>query len=270
MFDVHEHFIIENNKLIVGGVVSKGNISVGSKYYLGPDKNGNFKIVQVEDIHCKKSSVKFALEGKFSSLSLIKSEGSIFPLRYEDVRKGMCLIDINTQGNICASRSFIAAVWSIDDNVKNVKYKYEPVVTIRHIRQTCKIKKVDEKMMSGMNINYSNNSCNDCDYFFQSDYSTFEDNFEDYDKETFHNSYSSSSSYRRKRKIDRDRKSFSNHNSTSNNNSVISNYDEFFTISPDLNNKILLNFEFKNSPEFITEGSQLIINDSHLKAHRLS
>jgi elongation factor 1-alpha len=41
-FDIQEHFIA-NKKLIVGGIVTSGKIVVGEKYYLGPDKNGNFK-----------------------------------------------------------------------------------------------------------------------------------------------------------------------------------------------------------------------------------
>jgi len=51
-FDIHEHFIVGSEKdikdtnackLILGGIVSHGKIIVGQKYYLGPDKNGNFK-----------------------------------------------------------------------------------------------------------------------------------------------------------------------------------------------------------------------------------
>lgn len=45
-FDIHEHFLVtekESSKLIVGGIVSRGKIVVGQQYYLGPDKNGNFK-----------------------------------------------------------------------------------------------------------------------------------------------------------------------------------------------------------------------------------
>jgi hypothetical protein len=47
-FDIHEHFIINEEKdstrkLIIGGIVSRGKIILGQKYYLGPDKHGNFK-----------------------------------------------------------------------------------------------------------------------------------------------------------------------------------------------------------------------------------
>ena len=68
-FDVQEHFTV-NGKTILGGIVSKGIIKKNDMYYFGPNKLGNFKIVQVETIHCKKQEVDIAHEGQFSSLSL--------------------------------------------------------------------------------------------------------------------------------------------------------------------------------------------------------
>ena len=41
-FDIQEHFTV-NNKIIIGGIVTSGKISVGEKYFLGPDRTGNFK-----------------------------------------------------------------------------------------------------------------------------------------------------------------------------------------------------------------------------------
>jgi GTPase len=41
-FDIHEYFSVDK-KIIIGGFVSKGRMVVNEKYYLGPDKNGNFK-----------------------------------------------------------------------------------------------------------------------------------------------------------------------------------------------------------------------------------
>jgi GTPase len=41
-FDIQEHFTV-NNKIIIGGIVTSGKIIVGEKYYLGPDRTGNFK-----------------------------------------------------------------------------------------------------------------------------------------------------------------------------------------------------------------------------------
>jgi GTPase len=104
-----------------------------------------FRIVEVNDIHCKKISTKIAYQGQFSSLSLIKTD-TFSGLKYEDIRKGMSLLDVNMSVPY-ACKSFLAEIWSLDGGTKTIKYKYEPVVTIKHVRQTCKLKKVlDFKM----------------------------------------------------------------------------------------------------------------------------
>ena len=36
------------------GIVSNGKLKNNTKYYLGPDSNGNFLKVAVSDIYCKK------------------------------------------------------------------------------------------------------------------------------------------------------------------------------------------------------------------------
>ena len=133
-FDVHEHFIV-NGKTILGGVVSKGIIKKNDTYYFGPNKLGNFKYVKVETIHCKKQEVDIIHEGQYSSLSLTGSN-------YDpnEVSKGMCLIGTNTSFVPKAVRKFKADVWWIgEEQCKEIKYKFEPVVIINHIRETCKI-----------------------------------------------------------------------------------------------------------------------------------
>ena len=133
-FDVHEHFIVDG-KTILGGVVSKGIIKKNDTYYFGPNKLGNFKLVTVETIHCKKQEVDIIYEGQFSSLSLTGKN-------YDpnEVSKGMCLIGTNSSFVPKAVRKFKADVWWIgEEQVKEMKYKCEPVVIINHIRETCKI-----------------------------------------------------------------------------------------------------------------------------------
>jgi GTPase len=41
-FDIHDVFVFDK-RVIIGGVVNKGNFSIGNEYYLGPDKKGEFK-----------------------------------------------------------------------------------------------------------------------------------------------------------------------------------------------------------------------------------
>jgi GTPase len=67
-------------------------------------------------------------------------------LRLEEIRKGMCLIDLDESP--VASKVFEAEIWSADNNKKVVKFKSEPVVTIKHIRQICKLKKLEGTKIS--------------------------------------------------------------------------------------------------------------------------
>lgn len=220
-FDVHEHFIVEG-KTIIGGVVSKGRICTGESYYFGPNKLGNFKLLKVESIHCKKQVVDVAFEGQFSSLCLIGKnyDGS-------EIRKGMCLL--GTAMVPRAVRLFKADVWSIGtDIIKEVKYKSEPVVIINHIRQTCKIRK--EKK----NIDVSYEDGNNSELTKSTSRLTDMDDMDE-------------CRFRKKRRLKLGKEK-----------------DDVFFISN--HEKIELLFEFKNSPEYITEGSNVIINDSNIKA----
>lgn len=220
-FDVHEHFIVDG-KTIIGGVVSKGKIKKGEKYYFGPNKMGNFKLLTVDTIHCKKQNVNIAYEGQFSSVSL---SGNNFS--ENEVIKGMSLIGINNTPR--AIKIFKADVWSIgDENIKEVKYRCEPVIIINHIRQTCKILCDKNKK----------NNCNEdanttISEYSKSSFLTSDFEFEDDSKK------------KKKRRIK-------------------VKGDETFFISK--NEKIELRFEFKNSPEYLCEGSNVIINDNNFKA----
>jgi GTPase len=166
-------------------------------------------VVEVESIHCKKLSTQIAFEGQFSSVSLIRNN---LPLTNDDVRKGMYLLDYNSAVP-SSCRSFLADIWSIDGSVKTIKYKYEPVVTIKHIRQTCKVKRPQ--------ISTNSNEDEESD------------------------SGNSKSSYKKEKK------------------SSMKNVSDSYVISPDEATSVV--FEFKNCPEYVREGSHLIIND-HLKA----
>lgn len=233
-FDIHENFIKEKEgKLIIGGVVSKGQISIGCKYYLGPDKTGNFKIIQVEDIHIKKISSEIASTGQFSSLSIVKAE-TMTALRPDDVRKGMSLIESSNIPK--CTFAFVGEIWSLDsvNSTKRVKYKYEPLVTIKHVRQTCRVKKFLTPTKEDE---------------LEEDFQTFErKNSDDFEDDTEISICSRRNN--KKSTIGKvENKSLSN---------------AFYNLNHE--QKTLLIFEFKNYPEFITSGSPIIINDGHLRA----
>jgi len=227
-FDVQEHFTV-NGKTILGGIVSKGIIKKNDTYYFGPNKLGNFKIVQVETIHCKKQEVDIIHEGQFSSLSLIGKN-------YDpsEVSKGMCLIGTNTRLVPKAVRKFKADVWWIgEEQIKEMKYKCEPVVIINHIRETCKIINLNKNTNSLMNKSFTENSSTSVSITSKTEsYLDFEDDNNKFTK--------------KKKKIKTNCK------------------ENTFFLSRD--EKMELIFEFKNFPKYINEGQNIIINDNTFKA----
>ena len=234
-FDVHEHFIV-NGKTILGGVVSKGIIKKNDTYYFGPNKSGNFKYVKVETIHCKKQEVDIIHEGQYSSLSLTGSN-------YDpnEVSKGMCLIGTNTSFVPKAVRKFKADVWWIgEEQCKEIKYKFEPVVIINHIRETCKIINMN-KNQNITNKSYTEGSTSEItsEFSMNSKTGSFIASSIELEDENFHFT-------KKKKKIKTNLK------------------EEIFWLSRDEKKELI--FEFKNFQKYINEGQTIIINDNTFKA----
>ena len=234
-FDVHEHFIVDG-KTILGGVVSKGIIKKNDTYYFGPNKLGNFKLVTVETIHCKKQEVDIIYEGQFSSLSLTGKN-------YDpnEVSKGMCLIGTNSSFVPKAVRKFKADVWWIgEEQVKEMKYKCEPVVIINHIRETCKIINMKKNKTYIANKSFTENGSSSeftSEFSMTSKTGSFIASSVELEDENF---------TKKKKKIKTNLK------------------EETFWLSRD--EKMELFFEFKNFPKYINEGETIIINDHTFKA----
>ena len=130
----------------------------------------------------------------------------------------MTILDIETLPS--ATNIFEVELTSLENEIKIIKYKYEPVITIRHIRQACKIK-IDNESLSKID-----NKFND---FLEEDFD---------EKPTI-------------KKINRRK-----HNSHKQN--------EDFIIYPKQPIRLIL--QFKNFPEFINIGDNVIINDNLLRA----
>jgi GTPase len=228
-FDVHEHFNV-NGVTILGGVVSKGVIRKNDTYYFGPNKVGNFKLVKVETIHCKKQEVDIVHEGQFSSLSLTGENYD-----KNEVSKGMSLIGINTGLVPKVVRKFKADIWWIgEDQVKEMKYKCEPVVIINHIRETCKIINLNKNTMNFLtNKSFTENSSTSVSITSKTEsYIDIEDENNKFTK--------------KKKKIKTNLK------------------ENTFWLSRDEKTELI--FEFKNFPKYINEGQNIIINDNTFKA----
>lgn len=125
-----------DGRTIVAGIVAKGIIYKGEQCKIGPDQKGNFSLIEVQSIHCKKVEVKSVSQGQFCSLSLDLNATK------DIIRRGMVLLGYKS--NPVVSRVFAAEIWSIDGNQKATTYKWQPIVHIAHIRQCVKIKKIEE------------------------------------------------------------------------------------------------------------------------------
>ena len=232
-FDIHEIIHKEKNA-ILSGIVSSGKLRTNSKYFLGPDLNGNFIKVEVCDIHCKKVSVSYSFKGQYCSVC-IKSLGKINTLTKENVKKGMYLLD--TRITPIASKLFEIEVWTIDDTIRTLKNTYQPILNIKHVRQGVKIKNPDEIFL----FLGDNKRINDLEKIVENDeinLSNIKNNINNLIKKKKNNN--------------------KNENNINNNSVII--------IGPE-DKKTKLVVEFLFNPEYISVGQKIIINDQTLKAY---
>ena len=265
-FDIHETIYRENIVILVG-IVSSGKLRIKSKCFLGPDINGNFKMVEVCDIHCKKVNVAYSYKGQYCSVS-IKSIGDINTLTRDNVKKGMSLLDI--RNTPIASRLFEIEIWTIDDSYKSFKASYQPILNIKHVRQGVKIKNPDELFL----FLSDNKKINDLESLIEDD---------NINLDNVKNKISNL--------IDRKKNNNKNDdvfkkinditiNKSINNIKVIQNKnhqkekevgDNLFNCNDEIiigpaNKKTKLIVEFLFNPEYISVGQKIIINDQSLKA----
>ena len=251
-FDVTE-ILYKETSAILWGIVSNGKLKKNSKYFLGPDSMGNFKMVEVTDIHCKSIDVSYAYKGQYCS-ACIKSLGNINTLTRDNVKKGMLLLDLKKPP--IASKLFEIELWTIDNTTKTFKSSYQPILNIKHIRQGVKIKNTDELFL----FLSDNKNSNDLENLVLDN----EVNLENIN-EKIHNL------------IGKKRKTNSNIKNTNNNKNNINiiqkssydnnlfKYNDEITIGP-FKEKIKLVVEFLFNPEYISVGQKVFIYDQSLKA----
>ena len=230
-FDVHEIIYKETNVILVG-IVSSGKLRIKSKCYLGPDSNGNFKLIEICDIHCKKVNVTYSYKGQYCSVC-IKSLGPINTLTRDNVKKGMSLIDIRSTP--IASKLFEIELWTIDGNTKTFKISYQPVLNIKHVRQGVRIKNPDELFLF-----LSNNEKQNILEKIVNDDKVNLSNIKNIVDDTIN------------------KKKWANKNK-------YYDGDEITIGPPNMKKKLLVEFMF--NPEYISVGQNVIINDQSLKAY---
>ena len=247
-FDVHEIIYKETNAILVG-IVSSGKLRTHAKCYLGPDVNGNFKMVEVCDIFCKNVAVNYSIKGQYCS-ACIKSLGSINTLTRENVKKGMSLLDMGI--NPIASRLFEIEIWTIDDTTKILKNSYQPILNIKHVRQGVRIKNPDDIFL----FLSDNKRLNDLEKIIEDD----EINLTNI-KEKINNLIE-----KKKLKIIKEMNE-NLEDDLNNNKNIINNKtsNEIVIGPPEKKTKLVVEFLF--NPEYISVGQNIIINDQNLKAY---
>ena len=253
-FDIHEIIHKETNAILIG-IVSSGKLRSNSKCYLGPDSNGNFKIVEVCNIFCKKVAVSYSYKGQYCSVC-IKSLGKINTLTRENVKKGMSLLDIRM--NPIASRLFEIEIWTIDETTKILKNSYQPILNIKHIRQGVKIKNQDDIFL----FLSDNKKLNELEKLIENDDINLT-NVRDKINKLIKNKKE-----RIKKEIDENLKDnfIKNNNIKDEKNKNENTSNNEIVIGP-AEKKTKLVVEFLFNPEYISVGQNIIINDQNLKAY---
>ena len=261
-FDVQSTIIKKNNS-ILEGMVTRGKLKTNSKYFLGPDNNGDYKLVEVTDIFSKKIEVPYSIKGQYCSV-YVKSLGNVNSLTKEYARKGMTLLEFKEFPS--SSRLFEIEIWTIDHTSKKVKSTYQPFLHIKHVGQPVKIINRDEidfflkykkeeneseneleKIVNedGINLANVNNRLRKLIEKKKSENKNFND---DKDKKEIKNIKVM------KKEKDKDK----------NNDNKLFHFDREIIIGP-INKKTKLLVEFLFSPEYISVGEKIIINDQSLK-----
>lgn len=237
-FDIHETIQMGTQYILVG-IVSKGKVKAGSQCFLGPDQEGNFRVVEIVNIHCKKIDVAYTNKGQYCSICIKGLNG----LNKEDAKKGMVLLDIRSHP--VSSRVFEVELWTIDGSRRIIKNTYQPILNIKHIRQCVRIKKYNDIFLF---LNEDNEEKSDLEKLVEKegvDLFNIRNEIEGIKNQKIEDN---------KKFMDK-KKFFVSQEANSN---------EEFVISSTTKTKLILEFMF--NPEYITVGSNVIINDQSLKA----
>jgi len=255
-FDVHGTIFKEKKSILIG-MVTRGKLKLESKYYLGPDSNGDYKLVQVNEIHSKKIEVPYSFKGQYCSVS-VKSLGNVNTLTKEYARKGMCLLEFNE--HLTSSKLFEIQIWTIDQKRKKVKNSYQPFLHIKHVGQPVKIKNPDEIYL----FLSDNKKENDLEKLLDKDGVNLNNVKNKLKKLIEKKKYLNNKDSEDKKEI-KNIKVMKNEKDEDNNlNNPLLEFDREIIIGP-VNEKTKLLVEFLFSPEYISVGQKIIINDQSMQ-----
>lgn len=139
-----------DDKIILGGTVTKGKIKKRQIVYIGPDEEGEFRKVEINSIHCHKVAVNSASCGQSCSVSVKFGKLASEWLSKTTIRQGMVLVE-NRKRAPKAVYEFKAEFMLIGKDVSKTELPpfYEPVITSFTFRQTCVTVGNDPKPING-------------------------------------------------------------------------------------------------------------------------
>ncbi|KAI0200805.1 P-loop containing nucleoside triphosphate hydrolase protein [Astrocystis sublimbata] len=135
-FSVNDTFSVPFVGTVVSGIVKSGVVHAGDNVLIGPDSLGQFIQTSIRSIERKRISVPAASAGQSASFALKK-------VRRKDVRKGMVVLPkVEGQPAPKVSREFVAEVLILS-HATTIKTKYQAMLHVGPVQQTCSIIDVD-------------------------------------------------------------------------------------------------------------------------------
>ncbi|KAI0977746.1 hypothetical protein GJ496_008605 [Pomphorhynchus laevis] len=131
-YQVDDLYNVPGVGTVVSGTMLNGRISVNDNLFIGPDRIGEFKSVQVKSIHRKRMEVSYCSSGHTASLLLRK-------VKRNELRKGMVILC--SKSELIAHREFVADVLILH-HPTTISIKYQAMVHVGPIRQTATIIKM--------------------------------------------------------------------------------------------------------------------------------
>ncbi|KAI0594820.1 P-loop containing nucleoside triphosphate hydrolase protein [Biscogniauxia sp. FL1348] len=135
-FHVNDTFSVPFVGTVVSGIVKSGVIHAGDSVLIGPDSLGQFIQTSIRSIERKRIGVPAASAGQSASFALKK-------VRRKDVRKGMVVLPkIEGQPLPKVYQEFVAEVLILS-HATTIKTKYQAMLHVGPVSQTCAIIDVD-------------------------------------------------------------------------------------------------------------------------------
>ncbi|RYP36842.1 hypothetical protein DL767_003232 [Monosporascus sp. MG133] len=135
-FHVNDTFSVPFVGTVVSGIVKSGVIHAGDNVLIGPNGIGEFTQTSIRSIERKRIGVPAASAGQSASFALKK-------VRRKDVRKGMVVLPkIEGQPMPKVYREFVAEVLILS-HATTIKTKYQAMLHVGPVSQTCAIIDVD-------------------------------------------------------------------------------------------------------------------------------